>query len=163
MLEKIKIIRDEFSDRVQKISNLEQLEQLRIEFLGRKGKISNAFSLLSEVPAEIKPQFGQGLNKLKKEAESRYQELAEKLSLKKSTAPKLDLSLPGRRIHTGHRHPLTLVGNEIKSIFRSLGFSIEDGPEIETDFYNFEALNIPESHPVPLLSSPSRLHLTQRS
>lgn len=147
MLEQIQQIKDKFEAELDKVKDSAQLEDLRVKFLGRKGSISSTFAMLAEVPNEIKPQFGQGLNQLKKYAESKYKALKNQLEKPAAGKPILDLSLPGRKQGTGGKHPLLAVADEIKSIFSSLGFSIEDGPEIETDFYNFEALNIPKSHP----------------
>ncbi len=147
MLQKIEEIRERFQSELQAVKNSEQLENLRIQFLGRKGSIASAFGLMTDVPAEQRPQFGQALNALKKEAEAQYEQLKTKLEKPKHTKAQLDLTLPGRKMATGGKHPLLAVADEIKAVFTSLGFTIEDGPEIETDFYNFEALNIPKSHP----------------
>lgn len=147
MLDKIQRIKEKFESEIKQVQDLPQLEAVRIKFLGRKGSISNTFAMLSEVPKEIKPQFGQGLNQLKKFAEGRYEALKKQFDKPKVDTPVLDLSLSGRKPSIGGKHPLLAVADEIKSIFSSLGFAIEDGPEIETDFYNFEALNIPKSHP----------------
>ncbi len=147
MLQKIDAIKKHFEAEINNINEPSGLEELRIKFLGRKGMISNTFSMLSEVPAEIKPLFGQRLNQLKKTVEHKIKEAASKFEQKSRTESRLDLTLPGRSPGYGGRHPLLAVADEIKDIFSSLGFSIEDGPEIETDFYNFEALNIPKSHP----------------
>ena len=147
MLDKIQQIKDKFESEINKVKDQSQLEELRIKFLGRKGAISSTFAMLVDVPKEIKPQFGQGLNQLKKFAENKYETLKSQLERPASGDQKLDLSLPGRKQGTGGKHPLLAVADEIKGIFSSLGFAIEDGPEIETDFYNFEALNIPKSHP----------------
>ncbi len=147
MLQKIDEIREQFQSELKAVSNNEELEALRIRFLGRKGSIASAFSLMQEVPAEQRPKFGQTLNVLKKEAEAQYEALKSKLLKPKQNKNQLDLTLPGRKMATGGKHPLLAVADEIKAVFTSLGFTIEDGPEIETDFYNFEALNIPKSHP----------------
>ncbi len=147
MLQKIEEIRERFQSDLKAVKNSEQLENLRIRFLGRKGSIASAFGLMPEVPAEQRPQFGQALNALKKEAEAQYEQLKSKLEKPKQSKAQLDLTLPGRKMAIGGKHPLLAVADEIKAVFTSLGFTIEDGPEIETDFYNFEALNIPKSHP----------------
>lgn len=147
MLDKIQQIKEKFESEINQVRDLPQLEAVRIKFLGRKGSISSTFAMLAEVPKEIKPQFGQGLNQLKKFAENKYETLKSQLDKPKAVSAILDLSLPGRKPGIGGKHPLLAVADEIKSIFSSLGFAIEDGPEIETDFYNFEALNIPKSHP----------------
>lgn len=147
MLEIIDQIRSDFLENLKNVNNPESLEELRVTFLGRKGKLADAFGLMADAPKDIKPRLGQGLNQLKKELESQYAGLQKKLQEQAATKHKIDLTLPGRRNFSGRHHPISLVADEIKDIFRSLGFTIEDGPEIETDYYNFEALNIPKSHP----------------
>jgi phenylalanyl-tRNA synthetase alpha chain len=96
---------------------------------------------------EEKPALGKALNELKKEIDAAYKRVSDKVSQGMKKSEQIDLSLPGRKAFVGRKHPLIQTAEEIKSIFRSLGFTIEDGPEVETDFYNFEALNIPKSHP----------------
>ncbi|NOX90331.1 MAG: phenylalanine--tRNA ligase subunit alpha [Calditrichaeota bacterium] len=140
-------IRSEFHREANAIKDLKDLEPLRVKFLGRKGLLSTSFDRISELPKEQRPLFGKALNELKKELENEYQNLIKQFKAKEEQKRKLDLTLPGRRPFIGGKHPLLIVADEIKDIFRSLGFSIEDGPEIENDFFNFEALNIPKTHP----------------
>jgi len=147
MLQRIEEIKIQFQNDIQKVKDAQELEELRIKYLGRKGLISSAFALMGQVSNEQRPLFGQGLNALKNEAEAAYKRLKQKLSDGQKGKQALDLTLPGRRNFFGRKHPLIAVADEIKSIFRSFGFTVEDGPEVESDFYNFEALNIPKSHP----------------
>ncbi len=147
MNEIIEKIRSEFLKESREVKTLSDLEPLRVKFLGRKGLVSSAFERMAEIPKEQRPSFGKALNELKKELEARYQELMARFKQAEEKRQHLDLTLPGRRPFAGGRHPLLQVADEIKDIFKSLGFSIEDGPEIENDFYNFEALNIPKTHP----------------
>ncbi len=147
MNEIIEKIRAEFEAEVKKVKSLNDLEPLRVKFLGRKGLISSSFDRIAELPKEQRPLFGKALNELKKELEAAYQNLVDGFKRKEEGKKRLDLTLPGRKPFVGGRHPLLKVADEIKEIFRSLGFSIEDGPEVENDFYNFEALNIPKTHP----------------
>ena len=147
MNEIIEKIRSEFLKESREVKTLNDLEPLRVKFLGRKGLVSSAFERMAEIPKEQRPSFGKALNELKKELEARYQELMARFKQAEEKRQHLDLTLPGRRPFAGGRHPLLQVADEIKDIFKSLGFSIEDGPEIENDFYNFEALNIPKTHP----------------
>ncbi len=147
MNEIIEKIRSEFLKESREVKTLSDLETLRVKFLGRKGLVSSAFERMAEIPKEQRPSFGKALNELKKELEARYQELMARFKQAEEKRQHLDLTLPGRRPFAGGRHPLLQVADEIKDIFKSLGFSIEDGPEIENDFYNFEALNIPKTHP----------------
>jgi len=147
MFDEIDHIKNEFEKDLTSINSKEALEKLRVKYLGRKGFISAAFGLMSRLAAEQRPQFGQQLNILKKEIEAKHQTLLQSFSAQKSPKKYLDLTLSGRRNFVGHKHPLIAMADEIKEIFISLGFVVEDGPEIETDFYNFEALNLPKSHP----------------
>lgn len=147
MLHEIERLRKEFIEDAGKVASAAELEDLRVKYLGRKGLLSNAFSLMAQVSKEEKPRFGQELNKLKNEVQDRYEKIKATFSGQEEQKEFLDLTLPGRKNFIGRKHPLIAVADEIKSIFSALGFAIEDGPEIETDFYNFEALNIPKTHP----------------
>jgi phenylalanyl-tRNA synthetase alpha chain len=147
MLEQIHQIKKEFETDISSIEDKTGLEEIRIKYLGRKGKVSNAFQLLSDVPKEQKPEFGQYLNQLKKFIEEKYDTICKKFEVEGELKSIIDLTLTGRKPFIGRKHPLVQMADEIKSVFMRLGFVIEDGPEIETDYYNFEALNIPDNHP----------------
>ena len=147
MIEKIDQIKQEFETDTSSINDKSALEEIRVKYLGRKGKVSAAFQLLSEVPIEQKPEFGQHINQLKKMIENAYDKLAQKFEVEVEQKSCIDLTLSGRKPFIGKKHPLVQMADEIKSVFMRLGFVIEDGPEIETDFYNFEALNFPDDHP----------------
>ena len=128
----------------------EVLEQARVKFLGRKGLITQALRSLGSLPAEIRPQFGQEANRLKKLLETHLDEAQDRLkraALRAEAASGLDVTLPGRRLDLGRLHPISQITREICDIFIRMGFQVVEGPEIETDYYNFEALNIPKDHP----------------
>jgi phenylalanyl-tRNA synthetase alpha chain len=130
------------------ITNPAELEEYRIKFLGTKGIVKSLFGEMRNVPAERKKEFGQVLNDFKQFAEAKYEESKSVASGTSSTKDDgTDLTLPGDPIEIGSRHPITLVRNRIVSIFQRLGFSVADGPEIEDDWHNFTALNLPENHP----------------
>jgi phenylalanyl-tRNA synthetase alpha chain len=127
------------------------LEQLRVRVLGRSGELTGLLRSLGRIPAAERPRVGQQANQAKGEIEAL---IAEKLAAFKRAeheralqAERLDLTLPGRRIPPGAVHPVTRVQEEIIEIFEGLGFSVAQGPEIETDYYNFAALNFPDDHP----------------
>jgi phenylalanyl-tRNA synthetase alpha chain len=127
-------------------------QDLRNKYLGRKnGVVTLLMKELQRVQAPEKPAAGKQINELKLELESGLSRLeaeaATQALLARLKSERVDVTLPGSRRPAGHPHPLTLVRSEIEEIFRFMGYSIEDGPEIETTFYNFEALNIPEHHP----------------
>ena len=127
----------------------DELETFRIRFLGTKGLIKDLFEEFKTVSPEDKRVYGKVLNEFKKLAEEKYQGLKEQLesSDQKSQASKEDLTLPGEGFQVGSRHPLQLVRKEIIEIFKKLGFTVAEGPEIEDDWHNFTALNFPEEHP----------------
>ena len=127
------------------------LDDIRVHYLGKKGKITAQLKLLGSMDPNEKPIFGQEINATKKRVEDELQ--LKKTELKKSTIAKnietssIDVTLPGRAYLSGSIHPITATLMEIESIFLSAGFMIKDGPEIENEYYNFSALNIPENHP----------------
>ncbi|PID76405.1 MAG: phenylalanine--tRNA ligase subunit alpha [Deltaproteobacteria bacterium] len=125
------------------------LEEFRIEYLGRKGRFSAIMKRLGAASAEDRPRLGQLANTAKREVESLYEEAREKLASlpadKKAGSP--DLTLPGRKQEPGRLHPVSQIMNDTLGILADLGFSVVEGPEIEQDYYNFEALNIPPHHP----------------
>jgi phenylalanyl-tRNA synthetase alpha chain len=128
----------------------EALEQARVKFLGRKGLITQALRSLGSLPVEDRPQFGQEANRLKKLLETQLEEAQDRLkkaALQAEAVTGLDVTLPGRRLDLGRLHPITQIAREICDIFIRMGFQVVEGLEIETDYYNFEALNIPRDHP----------------
>lgn len=146
--EKIEHIKAQISEKLHSLASQEDLEKFRIEFLSRKGVIANLFEDLKSISAELKPVVGQQINLLRKETEEKFELLKNNFNAKKSENKNLiDLSLPGREIPKGTRHPITQTIEEMKNIFVSMGFGIADGPEIEDDYHNFEALNFPPDHP----------------
>ncbi len=145
--ETIKSIGKEALKDFEKVSSYQEVENFRIKYLGRKGILSNLFDKLKELPKEEKPQFGKELNLLKKELEEKYELLRQKFPKPKEFELKDDLTLPGIKPRIGSKHIVTKTLDEIKEIFKSFGFVIAEGPELETDYYNFSALNFPEDHP----------------
>ena len=126
----------------------EGLEKFRIEFLARKGSVGQLFDELKSVPPELKPAFGKQLNELRAFVDSLYQSAKEQIeSADAGKESFIDLTLPGRTPPMGTRHPITQTLSDISAIFSAMGFSVVDGPEIEDDYHNFEALNFPPNHP----------------
>ena len=126
-------------------SNELNLEEIKYKYLGRKGLISNIYSLLPQVDNSKKPEVGKKINQLKVNISNKIESLNKNVNNKKSNI--LDYSLPGKQYIGGSIHPLTIIINEIKEIFNKIGFSSIYGNEVETDYYNFESLNIPKYHP----------------
>jgi len=126
----------------------ESVEQFRIKFLGKKGVLNDLFLAFKDVPNQEKKAFGQHLNDLKTKAQEKVDALKESLEQKEESAGSgLDLTMSAEPMRLGSRHPLSIVKNEIVEIFARLGFTISEGPEIEDDWHNFSALNLPEEHP----------------
>ena len=148
LLQQIEAYRQEIGSTTP--DSAEALEAYRIKFLGSKGIVKNLFTEMKNVPADKKKDFGQILNEFKQFAESSYETWKSRETgngADHSLANKLDLTLPGDPLPLGARHPISLVRNEIVHIFGRLGFSVAEGPEIEDDWHNFTALNLPENHP----------------
>ena len=123
-------------------------ETFRIKYLGTKGLVKAIMGEMKNVAAENKKEAGQLLNEFKLFAESKYEELkSQTINGQQSTVNDIDLTLPADPMPLGSRHPISLVKNKIISIFQRLGFAVAEGPEIEDDFHNFTALNLPENHP----------------
>ena len=144
----------QITDLREKIASLEiktaqELEQYRIEYLGTKGLVKALMSEMKQVPNEQKRAFGQILNEFKQYAEARYEEWQLRVGTETAAgdAAGIDYSLPGDAFPIGGNHPITIMRNRIVEIFQRLGFSVADGPEIEDDWHNFTALNLPEDHP----------------
>ena len=136
----------------------ETLEAYRIRFLGTKGIVKALLGEMKNVPAERKKEFGAILNDFKQFAEAKYEQWKAGLTSTEEQAGSVDLTLPGDPLNVGSRHPISLVRNEILSIFRRLGFSVAEGPEIEDDWHNFTALNLPENHPARDMQDTFYLH-----
>ena len=150
--ETARALRAEFEAVTQAVSDSAALQALRDRFLGRKsGALSGLLKSLGQVGEAERRELGQELNALKAEIEARLAEaqarLEERLRQDALVRERVDTSLPGRRPHVGRRHPLTVVRQELEDIFVAMGYEVYDGPEVEDDYHNFEALNMPPDHP----------------
>lgn len=127
------------------------LQDVRVRFLGRKGELTAIMKGMGQLSSEERPVIGAAANRVKEELEilfdRRLNEIRDSEIRLRLERERIDISLPGRRSFSGSKHPITLVTEEIVEIFSALGFSVEEGPEVEKDFYNFEALNMPKDHP----------------
>ncbi len=129
-------------------SNKEKLEEFRVKYLGAKGLLKDFFSEFKNVPNELKKEFGQVINELKLTAEEKVKSIQESFEAKQDGQSIYgDLTRPGFPMKNGSRHPISLVKNQILDVFSSIGFNVSEGPEIEDDWHNFTALNLPEYHP----------------
>ncbi len=151
MKESIETIKKKFNSELAAAYDLETLEKVRVRFLGKKGEITSLMKSLGQVTAEEKPLLGKELNQFKKSAEKMLEE--RKTELKSNTSlslwekERLDVTLPGKPFKIGRKHPLISVLKEMEEIFTCMGFQVVEGPDVEMDYYNFEALNIPQDHP----------------
>ena len=146
LLQQIETYKQEINNQPEQ--GADALETYRIKYLGTKGIVKNLFTEMRNVPADKKKEFGQILNEFKQLAEAKYErwkQLVEGQS--SSAAAAIDVTLPGDALPLGTRHPINLFLNHVISIFNRLGFSVAEGPEIEDDWHNFTALNLPEHHP----------------
>ncbi len=144
-------VKQEALEACQGAPDSQALEQVRVKYLGKKGSLTGLLRGLGQLDPEERPNAGKLVNEAKAEVESaikhRQQELAVMEQQRQLEAETIDISLPGRPRPQGTMHPVTIVLNEIKRIFVGMGYSVAEGPEVETDYYNFEALNIPKDHP----------------
>jgi phenylalanyl-tRNA synthetase alpha chain len=145
MLERIEALLNEA--RAFQAKSLEEVEQFRIRFLGKKGYLNDLFSAFREVPASEKKETGLKINELKQYVLSSVEKMKEALSASEESRTIPDLTVPGKSIPMGSRHPISIVRSQIIDIFTRLGFNISEGPEIEDDWHVFSALNFPPEHP----------------
>tara|TARA_Y100000589_G_scaffold327177_2_gene368495 strand:- start:1538 stop:2512 length:975 start_codon:yes stop_codon:yes gene_type:complete len=136
-----------FFEELDHNKSIEELLRFKGAYLGKQGKISSLLAQIKEIKPEERGKYGQAVNQLKKEATAAFQKKKEQLETGKKNAAQVDLSMPGTGHPSGNLHPLTQTTEQVITIFKKLGFSVESGPEIESDFYNFEALNMPKHHP----------------
>ena len=151
MIEKLEQIRSEAVERIKGVKNFDDLNKLRIEFLGKKGQLTEILKSMKDVAPEERPKMGQFVNDTRKELEEAIDTMKKNLEeafineqLKKEV---IDVTLPGNKKSLGHEHPNNLILKEVEDIFIGMGYEVVSGPEIEYDHYNFEALNIPANHP----------------
>lgn len=151
MREEIHKIREETLSELQKVSSTDELQDLKVKVMGKKGSLTSLLKQMGSLDPEERPKIGQIINEVRSYLEEAWEEkrqILEKEALsKRLEEEKIDISLPGTPFPRGHQHPLSKVIEEIEDIFLGMGFVIAEGPEIETDYYNFEALNLPKDHP----------------
>src|SRR5262249_50504570 len=152
MDQKLQNLRDQFREDLKSVSSAADLAGLRDKYLGRKsGLIAAEKKRIGSLSSDERAEFGRVVNEISAEVEIEITRLNEKFAAEAESAAlereTVDITLPGTRPRRGHLHPITLVRQRIEDIFVSMGYSVSDGPEIETSFYNFDALNIPPGHP----------------
>lgn len=151
MREQLQAIADEAMAMMEKVQDIKSLEEIRVLFLGKKGKLTGILKGMGALSAEERPIVGQIANDVRNKLEEAILQtktrLAKKEQDEKIARETIDVSMPGTAFPRGRRHPLTLVLDEIKEVFIGMGYEIAEGPEVELDYYNFEALNLPKNHP----------------
>lgn len=150
-MQDIQALKEEAFHAIEQAKIISELDSIRVEFLGKKGRLTNLLKSLSDLPASEKPKVGQWVNDAKRSISVCIEEklivLKETALQEKLASERIDVTLPGRHSTIGTRHPVMQVKWRINDYFSRLGFDVLDGPEVETEFYNFEALNIPAHHP----------------
>ena len=151
MKEKLEQIRAAVEEALGKAADMDALENIRIKYMGKKGELTAVLKGMGKLSKEERPVIGALANeirqKLESEIEAKNSAIAAAMEEKRLAEETIDVTMPGKRNREGKLHPLTQVMDEIKRIFMGMGFSIAEGPEVEYDYYNFEALNIPKNHP----------------
>ncbi|WP_342756184.1 phenylalanine--tRNA ligase subunit alpha [Kineothrix sedimenti] len=151
MKEKLNQIKEEAIRQIEASDALEKLNEIRVNYLGKKGELTAVLKSMKDVAPEDRPKVGQFVNETREEIEKVLEEYRVKMerSLRETRmkAEVIDVTLPAGKNNMGHRHPNTIALEEVERIFVGMGYEVVEGPEIEKDYYNFEALNIPEGHP----------------
>ncbi len=151
MKEQLENIKNSAAQELSGVNSKEQLEAFRVRFLGKKGLLTDVLKGMGKLSAEERPVIGQIANEVRGFIEGEISALQEKIHReeleRKLAAETIDVTMPGKTFESGRPHPLTIVLDQLKNIFLGMGFSIAEGPEIELDYYNFEALNLPKDHP----------------
>ncbi len=151
MKQQLENIRLAATEALNTAASLEELDTVRVQYLGKKGELTAVLKQMGGLSAEERPVIGQIANEIREyitaQIEEKTKELKAKLQEKQLLAETIDVTLPGKKKALGHKHPLSVVLDEVKEIFIGMGFDIAEGPEVEWDHYNFEALNIPKDHP----------------
>ena len=151
MKDKLSAIKESALKQIQASDALDKLNEVRVAFLGKKGELTNVLKGMKDVAPEDRPKVGQWVNEareaIEKELEERRAKMEKKLREEKMKREVIDVTLPAKKSKLGHRHPNTIALEEVERIFIGLGYEVVEGPEVEKDYYNFEALNIPANHP----------------
>ncbi len=151
MKEKLAVIREEALEKISSARDMDTLNNLRVAYLGKKGSMTGLLKSLKDLDPKERPAAGQMVNDTRKEIEEKLESVRNRLEEERTEArlkkEVIDVTLPGKKRNIGHAHPNSLVLKEVEDIFTGMGYSVVSGPEVEYDYYNFEALNIPANHP----------------
>ncbi|MCF7860209.1 phenylalanine--tRNA ligase subunit alpha [Patescibacteria group bacterium] len=147
MKNKLEKLREEFLSALETVKDSSSLRDLEIKYLSRKGHLSNILGELKDLSLDLRRDVGELANVIKQELQAKFIETKLSMEKKSDLNKQLDSTIPGEKIEGGHLHPLSLLKRELEDFFATLGFQVMDGPELESEFYNFEALNVPPHHP----------------
>ena len=145
MIDKLNKLKEDFLKKVDDIKNIDELKDLELKFLSRKGELSEIMKGIKDVNKDLKKEVGALANQVKNELQEKFSQACNKFVKQENDS--VDPTLPGSKDALGHLNPITLIQNELEDLFTSLGFIVEDGPEMESDYFNFTALNVPALHP----------------
>ena len=151
MKELLEKIRQEALAKLEESDSLDRLNEIRVRYLGKKGELTQVLKSMRDVAAEDRPKIGQMVNDTREALEQRLEDAKVRIAARQRelqlAAETIDVTLPAKRNKVGHRHPNTIAQEEVERIFVGMGYEVVEGPEVELDYYNFEALNIPANHP----------------
>ena len=151
MKDRLQKIRNEAIAQIKAAGGMDALNDIRVSFLGKKGELTAIMKSMRDIPPEERPAFGQMVNEARQEIENSLDTMKKDLAAKarelQLKSEVIDVTLPAKKNHLGHRHPNSIAKEEVERIFTGMGYEVVEGPEIEFDYYNFEALNIPANHP----------------
>lgn len=147
MKEKFNELKTRFLEEIEKVRDSETFRDFEIQYLGRNGELARLFKEMKEIPNELRPEIGRIANEVKIFLHEEFEKKKESFGKEKKSEAFFDYTLPGKKTPIGHLHPITQIIHELSVFFSSMGFMVLDGPEVETDYYNFQAVNIPKDHP----------------
>ncbi|MCK5538530.1 MAG: phenylalanine--tRNA ligase subunit alpha, partial [Bacteroidales bacterium] len=147
MHDKINDLKKEILEKIENVKDSKVIKDLEIFYLGRKGKLTSVLRDISSVAPEKRAAMGKLANEIKNEIQAKFNEVKEGFEESVGVSDVDDVTLPGKKQKIGHIHPITQIQYEMEDLFISMGFNLLDGPELESDYYNFEALNVAKDHP----------------
>ena len=151
MKEQLNAIREKAMENIKNAEQIKDVDELKVKFLGKKGELTAILKGMGKLSPEERPVIGELANKIRSEIEQKIDSAKKELEAKelehRLEAEAIDVTMPGKKCECGHKHPMNIVIDEISDIFIGMGYEIVEGPEVELDYYNFKALNIPENHP----------------
>ena len=157
MKDKLAGIVEDALSKIEKSEKLDVLNDIRVSYLGKKGELTSVLKSMKDVLPEDRPKVGQMVNDARSTIEKKLEEkktaFEKRIREEKIKSETIDVTLPGKKPHMGHRHPNSIALDDVERIFTGMGYEVVEGPEVEYDYYNFEALNIPDNHPCLLYTS----------